>query len=108
MKKTNYVIVVDFEEDNNLLEDQYLLGWNNMYDYWDTETVGDDLIKNDGTIKENEFGLIDIDRWTTIYCNTELTVDFKDTCEGGREDDIDCTICRLEQNNDGEWIVIPV
>jgi hypothetical protein len=108
-RKTNYVIVVDFDEDNNYLEDQYLLGWNNMYDWFDTDTVGDEIIETDGSIKQNEFGLIEINRWVMIYVSDGQYLDeLRDTCKSGNEEDINCTVCKIEKDSDGEWIVVPV
>jgi hypothetical protein len=109
LSKTNYVIVVDFDEDNNLLDDQYLLGWNSLYDWFDTDTVGDEIIETDGSIKQNEFGLIEIDRWTMIYGSDESGLsDLRDHCKSGNEEDYNCVVCRLEKDSDGEWIVVPV
>ena len=111
MTETKYVIVVDFNEDNNYLDDQYLLGWNSNYDWFDTETVGDEIINTDGTIKQNEYGLIEIDRWTSVYVGSERSLSLstlKDHCKGGNEEDINCTVCKIEKNTDGEWIVVPV
>jgi hypothetical protein len=109
LSKTNYVIVVDFDEENNYLEDQYLLGWNSLYDWFDTDTVGDEIIETDGSIKQNEFGLIEIDRWTMIYVSDEKGLpDLQSHCKGGNDEDYNCTVCKLEKDSDGEWIVIPV
>jgi hypothetical protein len=109
LKTTNYVIVVDFDGDNNYLDDQYLLGWNNMYDWFDTDTVGDEIIETDGSIKQNEFGLIEIDRWTMIYASDERGLsDLQSHCKGGNEEDYNCTVCKIEKDSEGQWIVVPV
>lgn len=109
MDKTNFVIVVDYSEDDNYLEDSYLLGWNNNYDWWDTETIGDDLINIDGTIRENDFGLIKVDRWTMVYASDERSLtDLQDRCKGANKEDLNCTVCRIEEDSEGQWIVVPV
>jgi hypothetical protein len=105
--KTNFVIVVDYSEDNNYLDDNYILGWNNNYDYFDTETTGDSIIDTDGSIMDSEWGLIHIDRWTAVYVSE--TADYwKDHCTDANNDGINCTICRIELDNEGQWIVVPV
>lgn len=109
LSKTNYVIVVDFDPSNNYLDDQYLLGWNSMYDWFDADTVGDEIIETDGSIKQNEFGLIEIDRWTMIYVSDEKGLsDLRSHCKSGNEEGYDCTVCKLEKDSDDEWIVVPV
>ena len=107
-EKTNCVIVVDFNEDNNYLVDQYLLGQNNIYDGFDIDTTGDEIIKTDGTITENDWGLIEIDSWTMLYGSIEPDNDLRDHCEGGNNEGINCTVCLLKKDSDGEWIVIPI
>jgi hypothetical protein len=108
LSKTNYVIVVDFDPSNNFLDDQYLLGWNNLYDWYDCDTVGIEIITPKGNIKKCKYSfLIDIDRWTSVYVGTEIK-DCIDYCKGGNEEGYKCTLCKLEKNSDGEWIVVPV
>ena len=107
LRPTNFVIVVDFSESNNYLEDQYLLGWNNNYDWFDCESIGDDLIESDGSVKQNEWGLIDIDRWTSVYVG-ETQSDVQDHSDSGNREGYNCTVCRLEKDSEGEWIVVPV
>ena len=104
---TNFVIVVDYDEDNNLLEDQCLLGWNDNYDWFDCDTVGDEIILPDNTIKDNKFGLIEIDRWTMIYVG-ETVNECNDTCKSANEEGFECTVCQLVLDNEGQWTVVPV
>ena len=107
--KTNYVIVVDYDEDENYLEDQYLLGWNNNYDWFDTETLGEEIITVGGYVFDNNWGLIETDRWTMVYAGDDgYLSDLKDHCKAANEEDISCTVCRLEKDHDGYWTVIPV
>lgn len=106
--KTNYVIVVDYDENNPYLEDNYLLGWSNKYDWYDCDTTGDEIMTPKGNIKKCKYSLlIDIDRWVSVYVGTEIK-DCLDYCKGGNEEGYDCTVCKLEKDSDGEWIVVPV
>ena len=104
-KVTNYVVVVDYEEGQTLSE-CWLLGWNNNYDWFDCDTCGDDIITPSGQIKKNEYGLIEIDRWTSVYVGTEIK-DCKSYSDDGNKEGYDCTVCRLEKNGD-DWNLIPV
>jgi hypothetical protein len=105
---TNYVIVVDYDENNPYLEDNYLLGWNNKYDWYDTDTCGYEIMTPKGNIKKCKYSLlIDIDRWVSVYVGTEVK-DCIDYCKGGNEEGYNCTVCKLEKDSDGEWIVVPV
>ena len=104
---TNYVIVVDYDKNNPYLYDNYLLGWNNNYDWFDCDTVGDEIINSNGTIKDNEYGLIEIDRWTAIYVGETLD-SCAEYCEDAKKEDINCTVCRIVLDNDGQWTVVPV
>lgn len=109
MEQPNYVIVVDFDPNNTYLEDNYLLGWNNMYDWYDCDTVGDEIIETDGSIKQNEFGLIEINRWTMLYASDKRGLsDLQSHCKGGNKEGYNCTLCKLEKDSDGDWIVVPV
>ena len=104
---TNFVIVVDYDENNPYLDDNYLLGWNNNYDWFDCDTVGDAIINSDSTIKNNEHGLIEIDRWTSVYVG-ETAEDCTEYCNAANKEDINCIVCRLVLDNEGQWTVVPV
>jgi hypothetical protein len=106
-KVTNFVVVVDFNPDNNYLEDQYLLGWNNKYDWFDCDTCGFEILTPTSRVKKNKFGLIDIDRWVSVYVGEEQK-DCRSYSDDGNEEGYNCTVCRLEIDSSGEWIVIPV
>ena len=106
-KVTNFVVVVDFDPNNNYLEDQYLLGWNNKYDWFDCDTCGDEILTPTGRVKKNEFGLIEIDRWVSVYVG-ETQTDIQSHSDSGNKEGYNCTVCKLEKDSDGEWIVIPV
>ena len=105
LEKTNYVVVVDFEE-GQTLEDCYLLGWNNKHDWFDTDTCGWEILENDETVKDNKWGLIDIDNWVSVYVGKELD-DCKSHSDSGNREGYNCTVCKLEFVDD-EWILIPV
>ena len=59
-KATNYVIVVDYNPNDQYLENQSLLGWDNDTDWFDHYTDGDDIITPSGRIKRNKWGLLQI------------------------------------------------
>ena len=107
LEQTNYVIVVDFNEDNNFLDDNFLLGWNNLYDWFDCDTIGDEIIETDGSIKQNEWGLIDITRWVSIYVGEDIG-DLTDHCSSANSEGYNCTVCKIEKDADDNWIVIPI
>lgn len=106
-RKTNYVIVVDYDENNNLLEDQCLLGWNNKYDWFDCETYGDEILTKTGRVKQNTFGLIDIDRYTSVYVDdgNHLSALF-DTCNSAYDEGYNCRVCKIEKDGN-DLIIIP-
>ena len=106
---TNYIIVVDYDENNCLLEDQYLLGWDNKSDWFDCDTYGDEIITPSGRVKKNHIGFIDIDKWVSVYVNDGNSLnELFDTCRGGNEEGYDCTVCKIEKDSDGDLIVVPV
>ena len=107
---TNFVIVVDYDENNPYLEDQYLLGWNRFLDdACDYETTGDEIIMDDGTIAQNEFGFIDVGFHTMIYASEDNnSKNLTDSYESAKLEGIGCTICRIVLNNEGQWTVVPV
>ena len=107
LSKTNYVIVVDFDPSNNLLEDQYLLGWNSMYDWFDTDTVGDEIITPKGNIKKNNGWCLFIDKWVGVYVSDKQS-NVQEYSKSGNEEGYNCTVCKIEKDSDGEWIVVPV
>lgn len=105
---TNFVIVVDFDPNNNYLSDQCLLGWNNKYDWFDSDTCGDEIITPKNRIKRNQDNLlISINRRVSVYVS-ETESNLKDCCDDGNEEGYHCTICRLEKDSDNEWIVVPI
>lgn len=104
-KNTNYVIVVDYVE-GQTLEECFLLGWNNKYDWFDTDTCGWEILTKTGRVKKNKFGLIEIDRWVSVYVGE--TEDYcRSYSDSGNTEGYDCTVCRLEKKDD-EWLLIPV
>ena len=80
-KNTNYVVVVDFNPFYTLLEDQYLLGWDSKYDWFDCETSGDEIITPKNRIKKNSGVCIYIDRWVGVYVS-----DTQDWCQECSDD----------------------
>ena len=105
LKPTNFVVVVDYEE-GQTLEDCLLLGWNNKYDWFDCETCGDEILTPTGKVMKNKFGLIEIDRWVSVYVGEEQS-SVQSYSDDGNKEGYDCTVCRLEKNGD-DWNLIPV
>lgn len=103
--KTNYVVVVDYEV-GQTLSDCWLLGWNNKYDWFDCDTCGDEILTPTNQVKKNEYGLIDIDRWVSVYVGTEIN-NCKSHSDSGNREGYDCTVCRLEKIED-DYNLIPV
>ena len=106
LRNTNYVVVVDFVE-GQTLEDCMLLGWNNKYDWYDTDTCGWEIQNEDGSVKQNEFGLlIHINDFVAVYVG-EKESNCRSYSDDANKEGYDCTVCRLEKVGD-EWTLIPV
>ncbi len=103
---TNYVIVTDYNPSDNYLENQTLLGWDNDTDWFDHYTSGDELITKTGRIKRNKFGLIFIDN-IGVYVGKNQS-DVQSYSDDGNKEGYDCTVCKIEKDSEGEWIVVPV
>lgn len=106
LKTTNFVIVVDYEE-GMLLEEAFLLGWNNKYDWFDCDTCGDEILTPTSRVKKNEWGLIHIDRWVAVYVGHDQS-EVQDHCDSGNKEGYNCTVCKLEKNSDGDWTVVAI
>lgn len=106
-KKSLYLVVVDFDPNNTYLEDNYLLGWNSKYDWFDTDTCGYEILTPKGRIKKYSTVTLDIDRWVGIYIGENKSY-IKDYSDDGNKEGYNCTLCKLEKDSDGEWIVVPV
>ena len=104
LKKTNYVVVVDYEE-GQTLDTCCLLGWNNKYDWFDTDTYGFEILNNDDSIKERDYCCIEIDKWVGVYVG-ETVEECKDYSDDADREGYNCTICRLEKVDEG-WNLIP-
>jgi hypothetical protein len=105
-KATNYVIVVDYNPNDQYLENQSLLGWDNDTDWFDHYTDGDGIITPSGRIKRNKWGLIQIGE-VGVYVG-ENQSDVQSYSDSGNREGYDCTVCKIEKNSDGDWIVVPV
>ncbi len=105
LKKTNYVVVVDYEE-GQTLEDCCLLGWNCKYDWFDCDTYGWEILTPTGRVKKNKWNLIDINKDVAVYVGE--TVDgCKDYADSGNRESYNCTVCKVEKDGD-DWMLIPV
>ena len=105
MKKTNYVVVVDYEE-GQTLSDCYLLGWSNRYDWFDCDTTGDEILTPTGRIKKNNWGIIEVSHKVGVYVG-ETESECKGYSDDGNREGYNCTVCKLEKNGD-DWNLIPV
>ena len=105
-KPTNYVIVTDYTDRDNYLENQTLLGWDNDTDWFDHYTDGDEIITKTGRIKRNKWGQIHIGSVVLYVGETQSEV--QEYSDSGNDEGYDCTVCKIEKNSDGEWIVVPV
>lgn len=104
--KTNYVIVLDYCEEVNKLNQYNLLGWDGEYDWFDTDTYGYEILTPKKNIKRNDDGLLEMNSRVTLYVGETIN-SCLDYCELGNNEGYDCTICRLEKNENNDWIVIP-
>jgi hypothetical protein len=106
LKDTNYVVVVDYEEDS-YLGDSFLLGWSNRYDWFDDSTCGYDILNSDNQVQKNKYGiLIEVNDDVSVYVGETLD-NCKGYCDGGNQEGYDCTVCKLEKDDD-DYKLIPV
>jgi hypothetical protein len=106
LKNTNYVIVVDYVE-GQTLEDCFLLGWNDKYDWFDCDTCGWEILTKTGRVKKNKYGLLlDIDRWVSVYVTDVDDTNYRSYCDDGNREGYDCTVCKLEKDGD-DYKLIP-
>lgn len=105
-KPTNYVIVVDYSPRDQYLEHQSLLGWDNETDWYDHYTDGWDIITPTGRIKRNKHGIIFVGD-VGVYVG-ESQSDIQSYSDDGNKEGYNCTVCKIEKDSDGEWIVVPV
>ena len=106
LKKTNYVIVMDYSKES-YLEEAYLLGWNNNEDWFDTGIDSRDIMTPAGDVKKNHWGLIDVDSHSSAYVG-ETFEDCADYANDARKEGYECTVCRLEKDDEGNIRLIPV
>lgn len=105
-KDTNYVVVVDYQEDN-YLGDSFLLGWSNNYDWFDDNTCGYEILTSDNQVQKSKYGiLIEVNDDVSVYVGETLE-DCKAYCDSGNQEGYDCTVCKLEKD-DGDYKLIPV
>ena len=106
LKKTNYVVVAYYDNEE-YLDECCLLGWNGREDYYCTDYYGDDIITPKGNIKKNDRGLIWTSTHTSVYVG-ETFEDCEDQAKWGNREGLECVVCRLEKDADDNWKVIPV
>ena len=105
LKKTNYVIVVDYEE-GQYLDEVYLLGWDCNTDWFNCDIDSRDIMTPKGNIKKNHNGLIDVDSHSSAYVG-ETSKELFDYARSAKEEGYECTVCRLEKDEDSDWRLIP-
>lgn len=105
LNKTNYVIVMDYEE-GQYLEEVYLLGWDHNTDWFATDIDSRDIMTPKGNIKKNRSGFLEIDSHTSIYVG-EMSKDLFEHAKSAINEGYECTVCRLEKDEDGDWVLIP-
>jgi hypothetical protein len=106
LKKTNYVVVVYYDNEE-YLEDCCLLGWDGREDYYCTNFYGSDIITSKNNIKKNDCGIINTSTYCCV-CVGETYEDCKDDCDMGNREDLECVVCKLEKDTDDKWKVIPI
>ena len=104
-KKIFYVAVVDYV-DGATLDESWLLGWDNKYDWFAADIDGDDILTPSGRIKKSSYAFIEVDRWISALVTTDVKY-CKSYSDDAIKEGYDCTVCRLEKK-DGEWLLIPV
>jgi hypothetical protein len=104
-KKTLYAIVVDFTE-GQYLDDSWLLGWDNKYDWYAADIDGCDIMTPSGRIKKSNWSFIDVDRWVSACVNDDAAY-CEEYAADARREGYDCTVCRLDKVADG-WLLVPV
>ena len=106
LRKTNYVVVA-YYEDEEYLEDCCLLGWNGREDYVCTDYYGCDIMTPSGNVKKNKNGLI----WTSTH-NSVYVGETLDECrtyeEMGNREGLNCRVCKLEKDLFGDIRVISI
>lgn len=110
LKKTNFVVCTNAAEieDGMYLEQVYLLGWDNKYDWFADDIDACDIITPKGNIKKCKYGLlIDITRNVAAYVGNEQK-DCQSYCDDANKEGYDCCVCRLEKDTEGEWRIYKV
>ena len=106
LKNTNYVVVAYYDGEE-YLEDCCLLGWSGREDYYCTDFYGDDILTPKGNVKKNKNGLI----WTSAHCSVyvgETYDECKTYMDMGNREGLNCRVCKLEKDQDGEIRVISI
>lgn len=102
--KTIYAVACYYDE-SDYPEGTILLGWNNNYDWFDTDSYVDDILTPKGNLKKVHNGLINVNRWTAVYVG-EKVEDVQDYMEDANEEGIEAIVVKIEIT-DGELKVIP-
>lgn len=93
MNKVNYVIAVDFDEED-YPENTVLLGWNCHDDWYDTSFCLNDIIE-DGKIHDVESISYWVSTHTGIYVGEKIE-DIKSYCEDANREWINATVLKVE------------
>ena len=106
LRKTNYVIVANYDNEQ-FLDECCLLGWNNRHDWFDTDYMGYEILTSTGKVKNNKNGLIKTSSDTSVYVG-ETFDDCKLYMEMGNREGLNCRVCKLEKDQFGEIKVISI
>jgi hypothetical protein len=104
MKKTNYAVAVCFDE-RDIPDDTILLGWNNRYDWFDTDYTLNDALDDDGNLPDTEFGLLNVSKDTALYVG-ETADDVKGYADSANKEGIEAVVVKIEITED-EIKIIP-
>ena len=105
LEKTNYVVVLDYE-DGLYLDEAYLLGWDSRYDWYADDICGDEIMTKAGNVKKNYFGAINVGRMVSAYVGNTIN-DCKAYAIDARKEGYNCTVCCITKDEDGDWLLIP-
>ena len=106
LKKTNYVIVAQYDGEQ-FLDECVLLGWSCRDDWYSTDYMGYEITTPRNNIKKNNQGTIWMSSMESVSVG-ETFEDCKETCELANREGYECRICKLEKDEFNNWLVLPV
>ena len=103
LKQTYFVISTNAAEteDGMCLDELWLLGWDNKYDWYADDIDSQDLLTPTGRLKKTDgVCCIQIDRWVGCYVDDNQKW-MAETCQSAIDEGYDCCLCRLEKDAEG-------